>query len=158
MTPSGSRAPNNARWLRKGTAEPGENAGGDHGEADEAGEDAVAVLDHRVGIERGDRLAVALGPVRAAEAGAGEAHARAGEDDQRERSEGDEGHLGVEVRRDLEAVCQANRTVRHHASGLPLMRSAYVVSSPPWPPRAWRLCRRRGRFDQELDQVFDFLG
>ena len=72
----------------EGAAEPGEHAGGDHGDADEAGEDAVAVLDHRVGVERRHRAAVALGPVRAAEARAGEADAGAGEDDQRERRRG----------------------------------------------------------------------
>ena len=72
-----------------GAAEEGEDAGGDHGEADEPGQQPVAVLDHRVGVERRHRAAVALGPVRAAEAGAGEAHAGAGEDDQRQRGEGD---------------------------------------------------------------------
>ena len=52
-----------------GAAEEGEHAGGDHGEADEPGQEPVAVLDHRVGFERRRRAAVAAGPVRAAEAG-----------------------------------------------------------------------------------------
>ena len=69
-------------------AEEGEHAGGDHGEADEAGQQPVAVLDHRVGVERRHRPAVALGPVRAAEPGAGQPHPGAGEDDQRQRRRG----------------------------------------------------------------------
>ena len=71
-------------------AEPGQHAGGDHREADEAGEQPVAVLDHRVGVERGHRPAVALGPVRAAEARSGQPHRGAGQHDQRERREGDQ--------------------------------------------------------------------
>ena len=104
ITPSGSRAPKKARCQRKGTAEPGERAGGDHGEADEAGQDPVAELDHGVGFERRCRAAVALGPVRAAEAGAGQAHAGAGQHDQRQRPEGDQRDGGVELWRDAEAV------------------------------------------------------
>ena len=50
----------------------------------------------------GTRAAVALGPVRAAEARAGEPHAGAGEDDQRQRREGDQRHLRVELGRDAE--------------------------------------------------------
>ena len=56
-----------------GHAEEGEDAGGDHGEADEAGQQAVAVLDHRVGLEWRRAAAVAFGPIRTAQAGAGEA-------------------------------------------------------------------------------------
>ena len=88
----------------EGPAKPGEDAGGDHDEADEAGQDPVAELDHGVGVERRHGLAVALGPVRAAEAGAGQAHAGAGQHDQRERPERDQGDGGVELRRDAEAV------------------------------------------------------
>ena len=108
-------------------AEPGEDAGGDHGEADEAGEQAVAVLDHRVGVERRHGAAVALGPVRAAEPGAGEAHGGAGQHDQRQRREGDEGDLGVELRRDVEAVFRRARIV-------PSMMPAARWAAPAQPP------------------------
>ena len=70
---------------------PRQRARGDRGEADEARDHAVAVLDPGVRLQRRRDAAVALGPVRAAEARAGEAHRGAREDDQRQRSER---HLG----------------------------------------------------------------
>ena len=66
-----------------------ERARGHRGEPDDAGDHAVAVLDPRVRLERRGDAAVALRPVRAPEAGAGQPHRRAGEDDQREGREGD---------------------------------------------------------------------
>ena len=82
----------------EGPAEPSERAGGDHGEADEAGQQPVAVLDHRMGVERRHGLAVAFGPVGAAETRAREAYRGPGQHDQRERCEGDQRHLGVALR------------------------------------------------------------
>ena len=70
--------------------------GGD--EADEAGQHPVAELDHGVRLERRRDLAVALRPVRAAEAGAREAHGGAGEDDQRQEDERQLGDLAVLAR------------------------------------------------------------
>ena len=76
-----------AEWLPA----PRERARGDRRDTDEARDDAVAVLDPGVGLERRRHAAVALGPVRAAEARAGQADRGAREDDQRQ---GGERHLG----------------------------------------------------------------
>ena len=70
---------------------PRQRAGRDRGQPDEARDQAVAVLDPGVRLERRRDAAVALGPVRAPEPRAGQADRRAGEDDQRERSQR---HLG----------------------------------------------------------------
>ena len=120
-----------------GPAEEGEDAGGDHGEADEPGQQPVAVLDHRVRFERRRAAAVAFGPVRAAEPGAGQAHGGAGEHDQRQRGEGDRGDLGVAPGGDLEAVSEALPHRQHDRSG----------PGPPglslWSSSRRSLCRRR---------------
>ena len=69
---------------------------GGHGdEADDAADEAVAVLDHRVGLQRRHDGAEALGPVRAAQATAGQTHARAREHDDAERDQGDRREAGV---------------------------------------------------------------
>ena len=138
-----------------GHAEEGEAAGGDHGEADETGQQPVAVLDHRVGLQRRHRAAVAFGPVRAAEAGAGQSHGGAGEHDQRQSGEGDGGDLRVAPRRDLEAVFEA----------LPHQQGMIAAAVPPpglsrqiWSRRLWKsLCRRRSssRYCTRSSSSFD---
>ena len=105
-----------------GTPEEGEDGGGDHDDADEAGDQPVAELDHRVRFQRRRGAAVAFGPVRAAEAGAGEPHAGAGEDDQREGAEGDGGELRVALGGDLEAVSEA------------LPHRQRIMAAAGWPP------------------------
>ena len=82
----------------------------DGGEPDEAGDQPVAVLDPGVRLERRRDAAVALGPVRAAEPGAGQADRRAREDDQRQRDERDLGDALVGAggeRREPAATCEA---------------------------------------------------
>ena len=75
-TPSGSSAPRIARSRRNGRRRQASRPAAVAMRPDERREDAVAVLDDRVGLQRRDRAAVALGPVGAAEARAGEAHRR----------------------------------------------------------------------------------
>ncbi len=105
--PEGQQGAEEGEVPAVGPAEQGEDAGGDHREADEAGQQPVAVLDHRVRFERRGAAAVAFRPVRAAEAGAGQAHGGAGEHDQGESRQGDERHLRVALRGDLEAAFEA---------------------------------------------------
>ena len=135
-----------------GPAEEGEDAGGDHGDADEPGQQPVAVLDHRVGVERRHGLAVALGPVRAAEAGAGEPHAGAGEDDQRQRAERDQrsparSARGEISRRSLEAFPHRHGMMRS-GRARPLRAQPPLLFEPP--PLAVEV-------DQVFDQLFDFF-
>ena len=159
ITPRGSSAPNSARCQRNGLAEEGEHGGGDHGEADEAGQQPVAVLDHRVGVERRHRAAVALGPVRAAEPGAGQPHSGAGEDDQRQRRQGDQRHLRVELGADAEFGSRSRIARRM----MPTAASGRRGGSAALGLRAAALAAlgrgafAAGRFDQVLDQVFEFF-
>ena len=97
-TPSGSSTPSTREVAAERPPAPRERARGDRGEPDEAREQPVAVLDPGVRLERRRDAAVALGPVRAAEPGAGQAHRGAGEDDQRERAERDLGDALVGAR------------------------------------------------------------
>ena len=121
--------------------EPGEDAGGDHREADEPGQDPVRVLDHRVGVERGDGAAVAFRPVRAAEPGAGQPHRRAGQHDQRQRRQRDRRHPGVELRGDVQTLAHRPQIMPHPATAL-LLAAAFF----------------RSRRDQVFDQVLHFVG
>src|SRR3954454_13325293 len=100
-TPSGSSTPNRARSRGNGRRRPGgathrprppdTHAGRHGGEADEAGDEAVAVLDPGVGLERRGHAAVALGPVGPAEPRPRQTHGGTREDDQREGRKGDLG-------------------------------------------------------------------
>ena len=147
--PSGSSAPNSARCQRNGLRKKASTAGGDHGEADEPGQQPVAVLDHRVGVERRHGPAVAFGPVRAAEPGAGEPHAGAGEDDQRQRRQGDQrspsrragGSPGLGAHA---SVSLASHDREDDASGRSQPRAAQppLGFARPCRPAARRLCRR----------------
>jgi hypothetical protein len=101
------RLPDHPQWQQGaeqrqmpavGAAEEGQDAGRDYRKADEPGQQPVAVLDHRVGVEWGHRAAVALGPVRAAEPGAGQANPGPGEDDQGQCRKRDRGDLRVALR------------------------------------------------------------
>ena len=146
--PERQQRPEDRQVPAEGPAEEGQARGGDHGEADEAGQQPVAVLDHRVGVERRHVAAVALGPVRAAEAGAGEPHAGAGQHDQRQRREGDHRHLRVELGRDAEPQSLADRHDRMMptaAAGRGGRISLWISSRRPCRPAARRLCRRSTR-------------
>ena len=129
-----------------GLAEEGEDGGGDHGEADEPGQQPVAVLDHRVGFQRRRGAAVAARPVGAAEAGAGQAHAGAGEDDQRQ---------GPTARPASPARSAAGRS-RSGCGGV-LASAHEMIASGRFgrlrahPPFA------RSVFDQEFDELFEFF-
>ena len=112
----------------------GERARGDRGEPDEAGEQAVAVLDPGVGLERRRHAAVALGPVRAAEPGAGEPHRRAREDDQRQR---DERELG-----DALVGARGERRETAHALRIVATRVSRLDADPRLGRRGSRHCRR----------------
>ena len=95
-----------------GAAHEREAGGRDHDDAHEPGDHPVAELDHRVELQRRDRAAVALGPVRAAEARAGEAHGRARQHDHRQRAHGHDRHPLVELGRDRDAGAQRRATAR----------------------------------------------
>ena len=104
ITPIGSRTPNRARCQRKGRRRKASTAAAITAMPDEAGDQPVAVLDHRVCLQRRHGAAVALRPVGAAEPGAGEADGGAGHDDHRQRDQGDVGHLPVLLGRYLQAL------------------------------------------------------
>ena len=75
--------------------------GDDHRDRHRAGEHAVERLDPLVGVggrDRGELAAVAVRPLRAAEAGTGQAHRRAGDDDDRDEDRGDDGDPPVGAR------------------------------------------------------------
>ena len=77
-----------ARSRRKGRRRKAARKAAIASDGDDAGQQAVAVLDRAVGVELGlDERAVALRPGRAAQARAGQAHGGAGEDDQRQDHE-----------------------------------------------------------------------
>jgi len=77
-----------------------EQEGGDARDAHEAGHDAVAELDERVGLERRRDALAAARPVRAAQAGAGEPDGRAAEHDEEQQDERGEAHELVLARRE----------------------------------------------------------
>ena len=80
--------PSSARSRRNGRRAKASTNAATARDPDDAGQQPVAELDVGVGAELGRQapVLVAVGPVRAAEAGAGDAHGRAGEDDQHERA------------------------------------------------------------------------
>jgi hypothetical protein len=89
----------------EGHAEEGQQAGGDGRQRHEAREHAIAELDPRMRVELGHEPAVlvALRPVRTPEPRPRDAHRRAGEDDQRQRDEGDRRDEEVALGDDAEA-------------------------------------------------------
>ena len=110
---------------------------GDRADADHAGQQPVAELDVGVGAELGREppVLVAVGPVRAAEPGARDAHGRAREDDQHQRPERHGGDPEVLLRGEAD----------------PLHASAIVAAAPlnrrgrrPWSPPARRPARATG--------------
>ena len=83
---------------------------------DRNGDQPVGELDHRVGVQRGVDVAVALGPGGAAKAGPGQAHGGPGEDDQGQGPQRDVGDVEVLGRRDrvtVGALAQALETGAH---------------------------------------------
>ena len=109
-----------------------QRARGDRGEPDEARDQPVAVLDPRVRLERRRDAAVALGPVRAAEPGAGQADRRAREDDQRQRGERDLG----------DALVRAGVST---GAGGSIEAKASVGAADAPPPASARRCGRGSR-------------
>ena len=139
-----------------GPAEEGERAGRDDREPDEAGDDPVSVLDHRVELDRRHRAAVALGPVRAAETGAGEADRRTRGDDRCQRDQGHEGdpayRSGVTLNR--------SRIDRNHAKRQAPPGTRWTSCPPrPRPGRRRRGPRWRSRRlgDQVVDELLDLV-
>ena len=121
----------------------GEHAGGDHGDPDEAGEHAVAVLDHGVDVGRRHRPPVALGPVRATQPRCGQPDRRAGQDDQGERGERDRGDDEVDVAGDREARDSVQAA---HLGGVATVPSRTGRPGPPTHDSSQsRTCRRTPR-------------
>jgi hypothetical protein len=89
-----------------------EHARGDAGEADDGGQQPVAVLDPDVRLELGQEGPAAVRPVRTAEAGAREPHPGTAEHDQHEQRERGEGHVPVRAQRQREAVPHGRRQSR----------------------------------------------
>ena len=79
----------------EGTAPERQHASGEGDQPHQPGDQPVAVLDDRVGLQRRHGLAVALRPVRTSKAGAGEAHGGAGEHDHGECGQRHHAHAGV---------------------------------------------------------------
>ena len=106
-----------------GLADEGAEHGQDHRDRDDAREEAVHLLDRAVGARDVDEAApVALGPVRAAQTGAGEAHERAGHDDHGEGQRGQQGQAAVRRRAEppaagLHAVVRLLRPLDHGRRG-----------------------------------------
>ena len=106
-----------------GLADEGAEHGQDDRDRDDAREEAVHLLDRAVGARDVDEAApVALGPVRAAQTGAGQAHERAGHDDHGEGQRGQQGQAAV------------RRRAEPPAAGL-RPRRAPPPSAGPWPSR-----------------------
>ena len=86
-TPSGSSADRRIRSRRRGRAPEAHDERRDARDAHQPGDDPVAELDPRVELERRDDAVAAARPVRAAQAGVGQAHGGAREDDDEEQDE-----------------------------------------------------------------------
>ena len=87
----------------------------------------------------GDGAAVALGPVRAAEARAGQPHGGAGEHDQRERGEGDRGDLRVacgEISRRFAVARIVRDDERRRPPARPRLRAGLFLP-PAFSTRYW---------------------
>ena len=93
--PQGQQAAEEREMPAVGPAEESQEGGGDDRQADEAGQQPVAVLDPGVDLGGGDVTAVTLGPVGATEAGSGQPHCGPGEDDQDQRDQRDQRDLRV---------------------------------------------------------------
>ena len=87
--PDGERQRQPHQVAPERSPEEGEREREDRDHPDQPGDGPVGVLDHRVRGERRQRLAVALGPVGAAQTGVGEPHRGARQHDHRQRGERD---------------------------------------------------------------------
>ena len=109
--------------------------GGEDGQnADQARDGAVAELDQGMGGERRQRLAVALGPVRAAQAGVGQPHRRTGQHDQCQGDQRGVGELAELVLVDGEPLAHAGLNAKPRA---PLAGSPAAPVPRAGPSRRW---------------------
>ena len=102
--PERKQDPDPGQVLPVRTTEEGEQTGRDHRDRYHAGDQTVAVLDPGVDLGGSHVLPVALGPVRAAETGSGEADPGPGEHDADQGDQRDQGNDLIELRRNRKAA------------------------------------------------------
>ncbi len=112
-----------------------EHEGRDRADPDDAREHPVAELDVgvRSQLRREPPVLVAVGPVRAAEAGARDPHGRAGEDDQHERAHRDARDEEVLLRRQGDPADAADEALHHLGGHSGKGRDDHTTSSRPTP-------------------------